>query len=174
MLLEPVVDEVGADEPGRSGDEDPHGGIVRVTPRRPGRPRVPCPFRGLSRRVSPRPGSLAGSPEAVVIVRGAGPLRRTGRAGPAPRRGRTPRTPRRACRCPQARPTPAARVARRSRGRRLEGTRWPGRSGWCRWWGAGAAVEVVEAALEGVVAVAAGRLSSHPSSGPPGADRLLR
>jgi hypothetical protein len=29
MPFEPVVDEVGADEPGRAGDEDPHARIVR-------------------------------------------------------------------------------------------------------------------------------------------------
>ena len=28
MPLEPVVDEVGADEPGRAGDEDPHARIL--------------------------------------------------------------------------------------------------------------------------------------------------
>ena len=29
VLLEPVPHEVGADEPGRAGDEDPHGGSSR-------------------------------------------------------------------------------------------------------------------------------------------------
>ena len=97
--LEPVVHEVGADEPGRAGDEDLHGGIVRVTPRLPGvgpNRRRYRPFvhgRDLSGRASPRPGSRAGCPGAVASAGGAGAPRRTARAGREPRRGRTPRTP---------------------------------------------------------------------------------
>ena len=169
MPLEPVVDEVGADEPGRAGDEDPHGGIVRVTPRRPGV--GPDRYRD-------RPSSVAvSSPAELLRVADLGPValelpralevleRLVALAELGERRAEVVLRVRlvRDGRCRRALRPPAGRSARRPRHCRHAGARLPGRSGRCRWESAAAAV--AEAAEEEEVrAAAAARRSCGRSS----------